>query len=304
MVRRGKTIDIGNLRINIDRSNTIAVYRTRSASVNPCHAVRSAEWTVLRNGKVSRDPPSFFLSLSSRGAPTISTLMPVSLRLDSTLRSVPLPRPPNTVPLPCLAIGFAFIRLSLSYPFLTLAIPLTRFSAPPACFLPVTQFSRSPTADFPPLRPFIPYFSVSRLKTTVHTLPVAFCPTQCVASIVSTTNVYRYRLRLLFLFFPPSLSLSFSLGTLTRSLGLRTISTEILLHFQRKQQLPFPVTVRLFPLDIFLSFFVISVSFGVSESLSFLLLRSIDSCNRTRSLDDGDTGRDGREVGRLKKASD
>lgn len=98
MVRRRKTIDIGTLRVIIDRSNTIAVYRTVLASVNR-HAVRSAY--RLRNRKVSRDPPSFFLSLSSRGAPTISTLMPVSLRLDSTLRSVPLPRPPNTVPLPC-----------------------------------------------------------------------------------------------------------------------------------------------------------------------------------------------------------
>lgn len=206
MVRRRKTIDIGTLRIIIDRSNIIAVYRTRLASVNR-HAVRSAY--CLRNRKVSRDPPSFFLSLSSRGAPTISTLMPVSLRLDSTLRSVPLPRPPNTVPLPCHQLRvYPSLSLSLSYPFLALAIPLTRFSVPPAFSLPVTQFSRSPTADFPPLHPFIPYFSVSRLKTTVHTLPVAFCPTQCVASIISTTNVYRYRLRLLFLFFPPSLSLS------------------------------------------------------------------------------------------------
>lgn len=138
---------------------------------------------------MSRDPPSFFLSFPSRELRPSPPQMSVSLCLDSTLRSVPLLRRP-TMPLPCyqlrvyLSFFFLFPFFSLSFSFI---LPLTRFLVPRAFSPP--SCAVSPIADFPPLPPS--YLTVFfQLKTTVHTLSVAFCLSQCVASTYFLTSAY------------------------------------------------------------------------------------------------------------------
>lgn len=135
---------------------------------------------------MSRDPPSFFLSFPSRELQPSPPQMSVSLRLDSILRSVP----PTSTTHDALALLSAS-RLSVflfPIPFLLSLsrssspirfLALRAFSLPPSCAV-------SPIADFPPLP--LSYLTVFfQLKTTVHTLSVAFCLAQYVAS-----NIYLF----------------------------------------------------------------------------------------------------------------
>lgn len=134
---------------------------------------------------MSRDPPSFFLSFPSRELRLSPPQMSVSLRLGSILRSVPLLRRP-TMPLPCyqlrVYLSFFFLFPFFS-PFLVHLSPYSLFGSssflPPSCAV-------SPIADFPPLPPS--YLAVFfQLKTTVHTLSVAFCLAQ---SLLPTSTYF------------------------------------------------------------------------------------------------------------------
>ena len=148
---------------------------------------RVAYSALTQSKKVSRDPPSFFLSFPSRELRLSPPQMSVSLRLDSILRSVPLLRRP-TMPLPCYQLRVylsSFFLFPFFSPFLVHLSPYSLFGSSSSLSLPLAQFPLSPIFHL-----FHPsYLAVFfQLKTTVHTLSVAFCLAQYVAS----TNIYLF----------------------------------------------------------------------------------------------------------------